>query len=164
MNSEEMKPVTVDDAEAAKAKEALGIENDEPIEDIEVIHPRDKGKPFSVAQFKRWRGGLMKNMNSVLQEFQKGIVGGQARISLAWNAMNAVIRALVKKGLITEEDIKEAGAELWQEMQHNVKTAKAASEAGTMPVGLIRTPIEKARDDVNQAVHEITKKDEKNQA
>jgi len=127
-----------------------------PDDDVEVIHPRDRSKPFSVAQFKHWRGNLLKNMNAVLQGFQRDIVGGQARINLAWNAMNAVIRALTKKGLITEEDIRDAGVELWNEAQQNIKNAKAASEAGTMPVGLVRTPIEKARDDVNHALHETT--------
>ncbi len=127
---------------------------DETVDELDKVGPRDHGRMFSVGQFKVWRKNLMGNLNGVLQTFQKDVVGSQVRINLAWNAMNAVIRALTNKGLITEADIKEAGVELMTEARANIAKAKDAVALGrTLQRGEAQpTPIEKCRDDVNEAL------------
>ena len=124
----------------------------ERLPDPDKINPSDRHRPFSIAQFKRWRKDIMDNLNNLLQGFQRDIIGGQVRINLAWNAMNAVILALVRKGLISEEDIKQAGVVLVQQAQENIERAKKAAASGSTRAHAIPTPIEKIRDDVNAEI------------
>ena len=136
---EEMK--LEDQAEAAVA---------DRMEDMNTVKPSDRTKPFTVAQFKGWRKNIMENLNEVLQKFQRDVVGGQARINLAWNGMNAVIRALVNKGLINEHDIRIAGVELMNEARQNIEKARVAVEGGGRPQDLHKTPLEEMRDSINE--------------
>lgn len=129
-----------------------GAEEADKVPDLDIITPKDRNTPFSVARFKVWRKSLMANLNGVLQAFQRDVVTTQVRMNLSWNAMNAVIRALVKKGLITEKDLTDAGAELMREAHENIQKAKAAAEAGgkNVIVPVTKVPIEEFRDSVNR--------------
>ena len=134
-------------------------EEKQKIDDIDKVTPRDHHKPFSVAQFKTWRKNMVAGMNEVIGKFQKEMVGAQARVNLAWNGMNAVILALVRKGLITERDISEAGAILMKEARENIDKAKAASELGQKPAPgtFTKVPLEQIRDDINKKMTEDVK-------
>jgi hypothetical protein len=99
--------------------------------------------------FQKWRKGVVEGLNGVLQGFQRDLVATQVRVNLAWNGMNAVIRALTNKGLITQEDIQKAGSELMAEAKANVERARVA--APEKPTGITRVPLEVIRDDINAA-------------
>ena len=129
--------------EEKKVNEELG--------DPDQVEKRDHHRSFSVAQFKIWRKGIMKHLNEILQQFQRDVVTTQVRVNLAWNGMNAVIRALTNKGLISEDDIRDAGAQLMSEARANMAKAKEAAEAGVAPLGLQRVPLEVIRDNLNEA-------------
>lgn len=119
-------------------------------EQMDVVEKRDHNRPFTIAQFKVWRKGMKAGLNEVIAKFQSDLVGGQVRLNLAWNAMNAVIRALVKKGLITEADIRDAGVELMSEARANIAKAQVA-EKGVLSIAptMSKVPIEVFRDGVN---------------
>jgi hypothetical protein len=44
--------------------------------------------------------------------------------------MNAVVRALIEKGLITEAELQKAGEDLLREAKMNVTTVQVATEEG----------------------------------
>lgn len=135
-----------------KLEGLLADEMEQKIDDPDEVKPRDRGRPFSIAQFKIWRKGLMANLNSVLQTFQRDAIAAQARVNLAWNGMNAVIRALHNKGLVTDNDLREAGVQLMKEARQNIERAKTAAETKTPLVGVTRVPLEVIRDDINQSI------------
>ena len=138
---------------------ALEEDPQESVQDLETIHPRDKGKPFSVAQFKRWRAQVMDNLNTILGKVQQDAVQMQARIGLAWNGMNAVLLALLDKGLITPEEVENAGVKLMAQAKANITKTREAVDAGHQPKNLKKTPLETFRDDLNARLAEDKKEE-----
>lgn len=107
-------------------------------------------RAVSAAEFRKWKAETISGLNEVIARFQSGLVETQVRVNLAWNAMNAVIRALVKKGLISEEDLRDAGVELMAEARANIAKAKSAENGVPSIVPMTKVPIEVFRDGVNE--------------
>jgi hypothetical protein len=90
---------------------------------------------------------------SVLQ-FQKDLLVTQQRLNHMWNVMNVAIRVLQNNGLLKEEDMQEAGAQLYAEWKKNEEVVKEAVRAGT-PVNksaLSLTPVEGVTISANKGV------------
>jgi len=123
--------------------------SDEKVDfDSEDIKPIDEKTVMTVAGFKRYRKRVTNDLNNVLFELQKGVIDGQVRINLVWNSINAIIRSLHIVGLITDEQIVEAGRQLMQEHEKNMEEFKAAlvEKRPPTPENVTKTPVEHFRD------------------
>jgi len=123
--------------------------SDEKVDfDSEDIKPIDEKTVMTVAGFKRYRKRVTNDLNNVLFELQKGVIDGQVRINLVWNSINAIIRSLHIVGLITDEQIVEAGRQLMQEHEKNMEEFKAAhaEKRPPNPENVTKTPVEHFRD------------------
>lgn len=105
---------------------------------------RDKHSPVMLGTLLEVANELSRSVEGHLRQFQQDVVGWQGRIGLAWNAMNVVVRVLMEKGLITEEDMKNAGEALMVEARKNIETTRAAVEEGRRPDAavIIPTPLD----------------------
>lgn len=137
----------------------------------EEIKPEDHTTHVTVAELKKWKNRTLNDLNGILQGFQRQQVESQAKLNLVWNGINAVIRAFMKKKvitavdvsgptvnfdtepLITNDDVREAGEELMREARSNLEAVKQASTAGHKvdPSSLQRTPLEGVQTALSQA-------------
>ena len=62
--------------------------------------------------FEKRDSAIRNDLNQVIKQFQEELVTTTRNVNLAWNAMNAVLKALVDKGLVSEENIVAAGREM----------------------------------------------------
>lgn len=103
------------------------------------IHEGETDRAMTVAEYKRARKVERENLNMILLEHQKQVIAAQAIaeesrkvVRVVYNAVQACIRALFNKGLITNVSVEHAGKQLWKEAQENMEKAQAAK--GTAPV------------------------------
>ena len=78
-------------------------------------------------------------------------------MNLIWNTMNAIVRALYNKGLITDQDIVEAGQQLMEEHRANLEKLKSGEAKG--PGDLTPVPFEHVQRDL---MPQMQKKTEEN--
>lgn len=114
---------------------------------FQPITDRDRMQPATVADLKRVRLQTVDDCNKIIAEFQKDLIVSQTRLNLVWNAIQAVLRVFIKKALIIEKDLREAGEELMKEARDNIAAAKKAQEEGRPPgIGEITTtPLEQVQ-------------------
>ncbi len=99
----------------------------------EVITKEDAQKKMSVADFKRWRQRTIGDLNVLLGSLHKELISSQVRTNLVWNGVNSVLKAFLDKGLVTPDEIGEAGKALFAEAQENMRRAKQAVEEKRKP-------------------------------
>lgn len=109
---------------------------------FEKIEPGDETKYISVAEFKQWQNRTYSNLNAHLQKFQGGVVQSEQRCNLAWNTINAFLRAFLDKKLVTEMDVLKAGQALMTEAKQNMKIIKDSSRSGIKSGHLKETPLD----------------------
>ena len=84
-----------------------------------------------------WKKQTIADLDKLLGEFQASDIARVQKLNVVWNTMNAVLRALMVKGLISERDIADAGVELMEEAKANLEKARR-SEKGFAPTPLER--------------------------
>ena len=114
----------------------------------EVILKEDEQKKMSLADFKRWRQRTIGDLNVLLGSLHKELINSQVRTNLMWNTTNAILRAFMNKGLLTEEDVMNAGAELMKEAHENLDRARqaVAEQRQTTQEDYIGTPMDRMKD------------------
>ena len=122
-----------------KSNEQLAREQQEAADRLEKhfeLYPEDRVRPgdetdkVTTAQLKRWRQRTMTDLNKILTQFQQDQVHAQVRTNLVWNGLNACLRAIHEKGLISNEDVQKAGEALMAEANANLQKAKDAVSKG----------------------------------
>lgn len=58
---------------------------------------------------------ISKVTEDTLNGFQRDLVCWQRQFNMCWNLLNTIVRVLEKKGLLTEQDVVEAGLALHKE-------------------------------------------------
>ena len=91
-------------------------------------------------------------LNKALAALQQDMHSMQTKLNAAWNGMNAVLRGFLDRGLITEQDIVDAGQKLMAEARENMERLKAANSIGQHrpAVGYIETPLESFQRDIGK--------------
>lgn len=113
----------------------------------EVILKEDEQKKMSLADFKRWRQRTIGDLNVLVGSMHKELVNSQVRTNLVWNGVNSILKAFLTKGLVTPEEIEEAGKALMQEAQENLRRAKQAVEEKRKPEEkeFVPTPLDEVK-------------------
>lgn len=87
-----------------------------------------------------------------LNEFQRDLIAWQSKTIMMWNVMNAIVLAMHKQGSLSDGALVEAGKELYENHQENMRRVKEAVAKGEKPTDLILTPMEKLIAAANKGV------------
>ena len=55
---------------------------------------------------------LKPQIEGILQKFQQDLIAWQSKITMVWNTMNVILKVLMEKGIITEDEFAKAGEAL----------------------------------------------------
>ena len=96
-------------------------------------------------EFEQYMEEQRRHVESILQGFQKDLIASQGRQAFTWNAMNAVLQSFLDRGLITSDDVVEAGKKLMDIHRENI--AKAQSDHRVVaitqfPLDMIQTALD----------------------
>lgn len=114
-----------------------------------LITKEDGHRHATIADLKRVSEEIRQGVNYVAFQLQQAIIQAEGRYTVAWNATNAILKALLDKKLIMEADIVTAGKELYDEAQAyqkaKIEEAKLKKEGVSpiSPVTMDPTPLEK---------------------
>jgi uncharacterized protein YjaZ len=98
----------------------------------------------------------MKIVEATLQGFQKDLISWETKVTQMWNVLNAIIRVFEKQGLLSEELLKQAGKELYDEYVKNLELTRLSVREGHAPQGLIKTPMEQLVASANSGVKKVS--------
>jgi hypothetical protein len=81
-------------------------------------------------KFHEWSDKLTRHIENTCNGFLQELIAMQRDFQMRWNAVNVIIRVMMKKAGITEEDFKEAAKELLEESMARQRQIEFAAKSG----------------------------------
>lgn len=78
----------------------------------EKVPDRVESLAKDLEEAKKVIDSISKVTEDTLNGFQRDLVCWQRQFNMCWNLLNTIVKVLAKKGLLTEQDVIEAGLEL----------------------------------------------------
>jgi len=87
----------------------------DPVIEGEKLPDRVESLSKDLEEAKKLIDSISKVTEGTLNGFQRDLVCWQRQFNMCWNLLNTIVRVLEKKGLLTEQDVVEAGLALHEE-------------------------------------------------